>query len=94
MEYSIATYFLYFIILSICGWLMEVTLQLVQKHTLADRGFLIGPYCPIYGVGAILITLCLTRFKTVPHYFIYCGNCFVCCVRVSNQLCYGKAFSC
>ena len=66
MEYSIATYFLYFIIISICGWIMEVTLQLIQKHKFADRGFLIGPYCPIYGCGGLLITLCLTGLEEHP----------------------------
>ena len=63
MEYSIATYFMLFIIYAVAGWICEVTLQLIQKHKLADRGFLIGPYCPIYGCGAVLITLCLTPFK-------------------------------
>lgn len=66
MEYSIATYFIYFIIIAICGWMMEVTLQLVQKHKFSDRGFLIGPYCPIYGCGAILITLFLTKLEEYP----------------------------
>lgn len=66
MEYSIATYFLYFIIISICGWIMEVTLQLIQKHKFADRGFLIGPYCPIYGCGGLLITVCLTGLEEHP----------------------------
>ena len=66
MEYSIATYFIYFIIIAICGWMMEVTLQLVQKHKFADRGFLIGPYCPIYGCGALLITLFLTKLEEYP----------------------------
>ena len=56
MEYSIATYFMLFIIYAVAGWICEVTLQLIQKHKLADRGFLIGPYCPIYGCGAVLIT--------------------------------------
>ena len=66
MEYSIATYFMLFIIYAVAGWICEVTLQLIQKHKLADRGFLIGPYCPIYGCGAVLITLCLTPFKEHP----------------------------
>ena len=66
MEYSLATYFMLFIIYAVAGWICEVTLQLVQKHKLADRGFLIGPYCPIYGCGAILITLCLTPFNEHP----------------------------
>ena len=66
MEYSIATYFLYFIIIAICGWIMEVVLQLIQKHKFSDRGFLIGPYCPIYGCGGLLITFCLTGIKEHP----------------------------
>lgn len=66
MEYSLATYFMLFIIYAVAGWICEVTLQLIQKHKLADRGFLIGPYCPIYGCGAILITLCLTPFNEHP----------------------------
>lgn len=66
MEYSLATYFMLFIIYAVAGWICEVTLQLIQKHKLADRGFLIGPYCPIYGCGAILIALCLTPFNEHP----------------------------
>lgn len=66
MEYSIATYFMLFIIYAVAGWICEVILQLIQKHKLADRGFLIGPYCPIYGCGAVLITCCLTPFNEHP----------------------------
>ena len=66
MEHNIAIYFLYFIILAIMGWIMEVTLQLVQKHKFSNRGFLIGPYCPIYGCGGILITLTLSNLANHP----------------------------
>lgn len=66
MEYSVTTYFMLFIIYAVAGWICEVVLQLVQKHKLSDRGFLIGPYCPIYGCGAVLITLCLTPFSEHP----------------------------
>lgn len=79
MEHTIAIYFLYFIIIAICGWMMEVTLQLVQKHKFADRGFLIGPYCPIYGVGGLLITLCLTRLVEYPV-ALFCVAVVVCAV--------------
>ena len=66
MQYSISIYFLYFIILAIIGWIMEVTLQLVQKHKFSKRGFLIGPYCPIYGCGGVLITLTLSNLSSHP----------------------------
>lgn len=66
MEYSISIYFLYFIILSILGWIMEVLLQLIQKHKFTNRGFLIGPYCPIYGCGGLLIALSLDGLREHP----------------------------
>lgn len=79
MEYSIATYFIYFIIIAICGWIMEVTLQLIQKHKFADRGFLIGPYCPIYGVGGLFITLGLTNLAEHPL-ALFCVAIVVCAI--------------
>ena len=42
---------LYFVF-SVLGWMMEVTLKYIQYHRFINRGFLIGPYCPIYGSGA------------------------------------------
>lgn len=62
MEYSIATYFLLFIIYSIAGWLLEVICVSIEKRKFANRGFLIGPYCPIYGCGAIAITILLHNY--------------------------------
>lgn len=45
----VCKYFLYFIIYSFLGWFMEVCVSLWNKHKFINRGFLIGPYCPIYG---------------------------------------------
>ncbi len=56
-------YFLFFIICSFIGWTMEVIAKLIQLKRFVNRGFLIGPYCPIYGVGGLLVTLLLTRFN-------------------------------
>lgn len=44
-------------IFSILGWMMEVTLKYIQYHRFIDRGFLIGPYCPIYGFGVVGVTI-------------------------------------
>lgn len=48
-------YYLYFLIYAIFGWIMEVFVSLYTKHKFINRGFLIGPYCPIYGWGCLLI---------------------------------------
>ncbi len=62
MEFDIRIYFLLFLIYSVIGWIMEVTLSFIENHKFINRGFLIGPYCPIYGTGAIIITLLLNRY--------------------------------
>lgn len=61
--YSFEEYILLFFIISILGWCMEVILKLVDDHKFINRGFLIGPYCPIYGSGTLLIILFLNGYK-------------------------------
>lgn len=59
----IVEYFLYFIIYSFLGWVMEVTCKLIEKRRFINRGFLIGPICPIYGYGVLLIVLLIGKLK-------------------------------
>jgi len=55
-------YFLLFMAYSIFGWIIEVIGKLITKGRFINRGFLIGPYCPIYGSGALLMTFLLNRY--------------------------------
>ncbi len=50
-------YVLYFIIYSLVGWLIEVLLKFIDDKKFVNRGFLLGPICPIYGYGVLLIIL-------------------------------------
>lgn len=59
-------YILLFFIYSFIGWLIEVIGKLIEKHKFINRGFLIGPICPIYGHGCILMILTLSRYKDNP----------------------------
>ena len=59
----IYNYILLFFIYSVIGWTMEVVVSLVCRHKFINRGFLIGPLCPIYGVGGLFITLFLDKYK-------------------------------
>lgn len=66
MELSVTMYFLLFMIYSVCGWILEVSCKLIDYKKFINRGFLIGPYCPIYGCGAVAITFLLYRYKYDP----------------------------
>ncbi len=66
MFHSIEIYILLFFTYAILGWLMEVGCKLVETKKFINRGFLIGPYCPIYGWGAIIITLLLNKYLADP----------------------------
>lgn len=46
-------FFLLFIAYSFLGWCMEVCMAFIYKRKFVNRGFLIGPYCPIYGFGVL-----------------------------------------
>lgn len=76
---TIELYFLLFFTYSVLGWIMEVTKTLIDKKKFVNRGFLIGPYCPIYGYGVILLTILLKRYQSdIPATFIFsiliCGT--------------------
>lgn len=66
MLHTIEIYFLLFISYAFLGWCMEVTCKLIQYKKFINRGFLIGPYCPIYGWGALTITILLKRYMEDP----------------------------
>ena len=48
---------LLFFTFSFLGWCMEVALKYRQYHRFINRGFLTGPWLPIYGTGVTLITV-------------------------------------
>ena len=52
-----------FLFFSILGWFMEVVISLFKFKKFVDRGFLLGPYCPIYGVGCICFIYLIGKFE-------------------------------
>lgn len=66
MLHTVERYFLLFMTYAFLGWVMEVCCKSIQYKRFINRGFLIGPYCPIYGWGALLITLLLQKYSNDP----------------------------
>ena len=58
---KVQDYFLYFMFYSVIGWIYEVFLEVVvYRWGYSDRGVLIGPYCIVYGFGAVILLLALS----------------------------------
>ena len=66
MLHTILFYFLLFIIYSFSGWVMEVIVFLFAEKKFINRGFLIGPYCPIYGFCSVLMVLTFGKYTEIP----------------------------
>ena len=75
MEQYIALFFIY----SFAGWVMESVNISLRNKKITNRGFLVGPYCPIYGWGVVLITILLQKYHDdIPATFflsiLICGT--------------------
>ncbi len=83
---NICTYFLLFLIYSFMGWLMEVIGEYFQTRRIVNRGFLVGPYCPIYGWGCIAMIILLSKYMN--NYF----NFFIMAILICSILEYFTSF--
>lgn len=66
MMYCISYWFVVFIIYSFIGWIIDICDVYYKDKKLVNRGFYIGPYCPIYGVGVLLIIFLLKKYTDSP----------------------------
>ena len=70
-NYSISQWLLFFYIYCFIGWIWESCYVSVHEKKWVNRGFLHGPFLPIYGTGAIAIL-----WATLPvanNYFLIFG---------------------
>lgn len=66
MLYNYLYLFLLFLIYAFLGWIVEIIDVIIIDRKVVNRGFLIGPVCPIYGVGVLLMIFLLKRFIDTP----------------------------
>ena len=52
-----------FVIYSMLGWLVESIYMSFCNKKITNRGFAKGPFCPIYGFGAVIGNLILTPLR-------------------------------
>lgn len=78
-QYSPASLILLFFVFSAAGWGWEVMYHLVEDHMFVNRGFLQGPWLPIYGTGGVLILMVLKKYfdRPILLFFMIMGVCGV-----------------
>ena len=66
---TVAEYFIFFMLYSAIGWIYEVFLEVVvYRWGFSNRGVLFGPYCIIYGFGAVILILSLSWPRRLRTY--------------------------
>ena len=75
---KIVVIYILFWLYSFLGWLMETTLVSLQSKKFINRGFFMGPYCPIYGTGGVLL-LVLSPYKDSP-FLVFILSIIICSI--------------
>ena len=52
-----------FLIYSFLGWVLETAIAIVRQRKIVNRGLINGPFCIIYGIGAVLISIGLQELS-------------------------------
>jgi uncharacterized membrane protein len=68
-----------FFLFSFIGWIHESTVESLYARKFINRGFLRGPYIPIYGFGGILMTVCCLPVQ-FNAFAVFAVGAFVCTV--------------
>lgn len=67
---AVRTDFMYyawlFFLTAVFGWLWEGLLYLLKDEMYVNRGFLTGPWLPIYGMGAVMLEVLFHRWRDRP----------------------------
>ena len=67
IKYELRMYFFLFMLYSFIGWVYETILFTIEEGHFVNRGFNFGPYIPIYGFGAVIIMIIISKFIAEPN---------------------------
>lgn len=85
-------YFIWFVFYSCAGWIYESTLCSITDKKLVNRGFLNGPVCPVYGVGAIVVIFFLGDNPSTYLELFVTGAVLACTVEYITSVLLEKLF--
>ncbi len=86
-------YFFWLVIYSVIGWVYESALESFRQKKLVNRGFLNGPYCPIYGFGSLLDVIILGNLKYNPVLLFVASAVLTCILEYITSVVMEKIFN-
>ena len=75
--------FLMFIAFSFFGWIIETIFCSIWEKRFVHRGFLNGPVCPIYGLGALAVGILLSYINIHPiadYFLVFLAGVIICTI--------------
>lgn len=73
MQLHFNTWLIYFYFYCICGWIFESTYVSIRTKKLTNRGFMKGPWLPLYGSGAVTVLFVTMPFEQHPVAVYFAG---------------------
>ncbi|WP_040193962.1 putative ABC transporter permease [Clostridium culturomicium] len=89
---SVVKYFIWFVFYSCAGWVYESTLCSITDKKLVNRGFLNGPVCPVYGVGAVAVIFFLNDNQSSYLELFITGAVLACTIEYLTSVILEKLF--
>ena len=73
MNYTLYQLLWFYLLYSFIGWTIGTSVAAVREHRFIDVGFLFGPYCPVYGFGAVAFAVFLPELRN-HLFFLFLGG--------------------
>lgn len=73
MQFHFDNWLIYFYFYCVIGWLFESTYVSIRTHKMTNRGFMKGPWLPLYGSGAITVLLVTLPVQQYPVAVYFAG---------------------
>ena len=94
---SLENLIIYFTLYSVIGWLYEVFLEVVvYRWGFTNRGVLFGPYCPVYGFGALaflLLVYPIIKNRPYKKRLIWIPVVFLLCMLIATAIELGTSYA-
>lgn len=94
LNFNLYNLIYFFVFYSFSGWCLEVLYYFKNERRFVNRGFLYGPFCPIYGFGIVFLVTFFDSYKNNIFLLFLLGFIFTSVLEYFTGLFLEKTFKC